>query len=99
MTLRVHNTADLLDATVQRDKPWVAPLMRTEIDSVSQACCCPAPAVYAVVIAPQPSLPQPPEILLCAHHLRAARERLCRPDVAVYDAAGLFVEIPDRWRI
>ena len=91
MNLRVHERPR---TTVRhRETLWVAPLMRPEIAPVSQACCCPAPAVYAVVVAPTEALPSPPEILLCAHHMYAARERLARGDIGVYDAAGHLVEL------
>jgi hypothetical protein len=84
-------------AGVDEDR-WLAPLMRAEIDPIATACCCPAPAVYAVVLAPTERMPNPPEVLLCAHHMWVSRARLTRPDVAVYDAAGHLVELNEQPR-
>lgn len=93
MNLRVRERTSFYEPT-RVDRPrWVAPLMRAHIDPIAQACCCPAPAVYQVVVAPSAQLPNPPEILLCAHHTWSSRSRLSRPDVAVYDAEGHLVEM------
>ena len=92
MNLRVRERHDVDESLLDYEPRWIAPLMRPQIEPTTQACCCPAPAVYAVVIAPTEKLPHPPEILLCAHHLRAARERLENADAGIYDASGRLVE-------
>jgi hypothetical protein len=92
MNLHVRERGQWTHST--REAPtWIAPLIRAQIEPVAQACCCPAPAVYAVVVAPNPELSNPPEVLLCAHHMWQSRERLARRDVGVYDAAGCLVDI------
>jgi len=93
MNLRVRDRAPLYPTTGDDQLTWLAPLWRAEIEPVAQACCCPARAAYAVVMAPTAHLPQPPEILLCAHHMWQARARLSRPDVGVYDAGGNLFEL------
>jgi len=92
MNLHVRERPTVVESGPDPEPHWLAPLMRAQIEPTTQACCCPAPAVYAVVVAPRPDLPNPPEILLCSHHLRAARERLAHIDVGVYDAGGRLVE-------
>ncbi len=72
-------------------EPWVAPLFHRPLTPGEGACCCPARAVFAVVLAPSGELPQPPDVLLCAHHARAAHGRLAGADIALYDAAGVIV--------
>jgi len=93
MNLRVRERSTSAESRSGADRSWVAPLMRAEIEPTTPACCCPAPAVYAVVVAPTHELPRPPEVLLCSHHLREARERLGCLDVGVYDAGGRLVEL------
>jgi hypothetical protein len=97
MNLRVRERTSFYEPT-RADRPqWVAPLMRAQIDPIAQACCCPAPAVYAVVLAPSQELPNPPEILLCAHHMWGSGSRLSQSDVAVYDADGQIVDLSARF--
>jgi hypothetical protein len=93
MNLRVRERTSFYEPTTADRQRWVAPLMRGHIDPIAQACCCPAPAVYQVVVAPSVRLPNPPEVLLCAHHMWSSRQRLSGPDVAVYDADGQLVEV------
>jgi len=93
MNLRVRERSTAVECSSRVDRSWVAPLMRAQIEPTTQACCCPAPAVYAVVVPPTHDLPRPPEVLLCSHHLREARERLVGLDVGVYDAGGRLVEL------
>lgn len=93
MNLRVRERASFYEPTRVDRRSWVAPLMRARIEPNTAACCCPAPAVYQVVVAPSADLSDPPEILLCAHHMWSATGRLSRPDVAVYDADGRLVEM------
>jgi hypothetical protein len=92
MNLYVRERSTAVESAPSPEPRWLAPLMRAEIAPTTQACCCPAPAVYAVVVAPTAQLPNPPEILLCSHHLRMSRDRLARSDVGVYDAGGRLVE-------
>lgn len=93
MNLRVRERTSFYEPTRVERRRWIAPLMRAHIEPNTSACCCPAPAVYQVVVAPSPELPNPPEILLCAHHMWRASGRLSQPDVAVYDADGQLVEL------
>jgi hypothetical protein len=96
MNLRVRERTSFYEPTQVARPRWVAPLMRAQIEPIAQACCCPAPAVYQVVLAPSAQLPNPPEILLCAHHMWSASTRLCQPDVAVYDTDGQIVDLSQR---
>lgn len=89
MNLRVRREPRSLAAHQVR---WVAPLFTSTIAAATPACCCTAPAAYAVVLPPGPALPNPPEILLCAHHLRASQQRLVALGAAVYDDLGRLVE-------
>lgn len=93
MNLRLRERPPVYCTVGDTGPTWLAPLWREPIEPVAQACCCPAPAAYAVVVAPTPHLPNPPEILLCAHHMWQARERLSKPDVGVYDAGGHIVDL------
>ena len=86
ITLRTHEA----DA-VRAPEPWVAPLFHRPLPAGARACCCPARAVFAVVVAPTPELPYPPDVLLCAHHARASQERLTGEGIALYSAAGELV--------
>jgi len=72
-------------------EPWIAPLFHRCLRPGEKSCCCPARAVFAVVVAPSAELPNPPDVLLCAHHARAAHARLEGPDIALYDAVGDIV--------
>jgi len=78
-------------AAIAPSEPWVAPLLHRPLPAGERACCCPARAAFAVVVVPTEALPNPPDILLCAHHARAAHARLEGPGVALYDAAGAIV--------
>ncbi len=89
ITLRTREP-DAAPADAAAD-PWVAPLFHGPLGYGDQACCCPARAAFAVVVAPSVALPHPPDVLLCAHHTRTSQRGLMRPGVAVYDAAGALV--------
>jgi hypothetical protein len=93
MNLRVRERTSFYEPTRVERSRWLAPLMHAHIEPNTPACCCPAPAVYQVVVAPSVELPSPPEILLCAHHMWSASGRLSQPDIAVYDADGRLVEM------
>lgn len=71
----------------------IPPLLTRRFTAGSSACCCPAPAQYAVYLTAHLTTLNPAEILLCAHHLRTSAVRLARPDVAVYDGAGRYVDM------
>jgi hypothetical protein len=86
ITLRTHEP----DA-VQAPEPWVAPLFHRPLPAGARACCCPARAVYAVVVAPSAELPHPPDVLLCGHHMRASQQRLSGEGIAVYGPDGVLV--------
>ena len=83
--------SETLAAVVAAPEPWVAPLFHRALLPGETACCCPARAVFSVVVAPTAELPHPPGVLLCAHHARAAHARLEGTDIALYDAAGDIV--------
>ena len=86
IVLRVHG-----DDATPASEPWVAALFHGALPYGERACCCPARAAFAVVVAPSAALPNPPDVLLCAHHTRASHARLEGPGVALYDAAGVIV--------
>ena len=53
----------------------------------ARSCCCPAPAVYAVVLSDGDGHSHAP-VLLCRHHARRSLPALARDGVAVFDVAG-----------
>lgn len=90
---RRHHSAQTHEPTQAVEGPWVPPLLIRGVSAGATACCCPALAQYAVYLSTSFDAPQPAEILLCGHHLRASAERLAQPDVAVYDLTGRYVDM------
>jgi hypothetical protein len=66
------------------------------IDPVERACCCPSEPVARVVMPARDDRPEQ-EILLCAHHLRTAADRLRTLGAPVYDRGGLPIADPARF--
>jgi hypothetical protein len=68
---------------------WAWPLEFAE-----RSCCCPARPAAVVVMPPTDSRPYPVDLLLCAHHYRAAVGALLAMGAAVYDAGGVVIPAP-----
>lgn len=58
------------------------------LKTAGRACCCPAKPVVVAVMPPAPGRDHPTDLLLCAHHYRAARAALDAAGAAVFDGAG-----------
>ena len=58
-----------------------------------RADCCPASAIVRVVLAATASSAQPGhhELLLCAHHYRAAHNKLAATGASVFDSANRLI--------
>jgi hypothetical protein len=56
--------------------------------TAGRACCCPARPVVVAVMPPAPGRDHHTDLLLCAHHYRAARAALDAAGAAVFDGAG-----------
>lgn len=78
---------------VALEHQWLAPACRQELAPTTAACCCPAPAVYQVVMPPSDAHSNLVEILLCGHHYRVNEQKLFDEGAAVYDMDGRLI----RW--
>jgi hypothetical protein len=67
--------------------PWWA----WPLETVGQACCCPAIPAAVVVMPPADGRPYPMDLLLCAHHYRSSFAALLAVGAAVYDSAGVVI--------
>lgn len=63
------------------------------------ACCCGARPAVVVVMPPAPGRPHPTDLLLCAHHYRAAETTLAAAGAAVFTMTGAAVGPEDLWRL
>ena len=63
------------------------------------ACCCGARPAVVVVMPPAPGRPHPTDLLLCAHHYRAAQLALAAAGAGVFTMTGAAVGPEDLWRL
>lgn len=69
------------------------------LGTADRACCCTAkPAVIALMPAAQ-HRPHQTDLLLCAHHYRAARNGLAAAGATVVDEAGHVLATTDAWLV
>jgi hypothetical protein len=64
-----------------------------------QACCCGARPAVVAVMPPAPGRPHPTDLLLCAHHYRAAARALAEAGATVFTMTGAAVGPEDLWRL
>jgi hypothetical protein len=58
------------------------------LSTAERACCCSARPVVVAVMPPSPDRDHPTDLLLCAHHYRAARGALAASGATVFDQDG-----------
>jgi len=81
------------------DIPRPRPISLGALRTADRACCCPAkPAVMAFMPA-APHRPHQTELLLCAHHYRAARLGLAAAGATVVDETGHVLDATDTWAV
>jgi hypothetical protein len=79
------------------DSPYVRRVSLRALRTADRACCCSAkPAVMALMPASR-HRPHQTDLLLCAHHYRAARNDLAAVGATVVDDAGHVLATTDAW--
>lgn len=76
------------------DSEWLAPLCQPPAPSLAEACCCPAPARYQVLMPPTHERTRAVELLLCGHHYQVSMNALRDAGGWVYDDTGCLVAPP-----
>ena len=100
-----HSYADRIDERQPKpfgdpaDGPCLGPISLRALRTADRACCCPAqPAVMALMPA-APHRPHQTDLLLCAHHYRAARNGLVAAGATVVDEAGHVLASTEAWPV